>query len=162
MAWIDWVIVAVVALSVLLGLFRGVMRELIALAGLVLALWLAVQFAVPLGAQLPLGDLWPAARSLAAGVLIFVAVVFAAGIVGWLVQRLLAAVKLSAADRVLGGLFGLLRGVLLLLVMVFVFRETAVAREAWWRESVLLPPLEAAVRFAAPYVPPAIQRLSKS
>ncbi len=162
MAWADWVIVAIVSLSVLLGLMRGVVRELIALCGLILAAWLAFQYAAEVGARLPLGDAVPAARTLAAGVLIFIGVVFGAALLGWLVQKLLAIVKLSAPDRALGALFGLLRAVLLLLVGVYFLRGTTVAQELWWRESVLLPPLEAAVRFAAPHVeqwmPQAVQR----
>jgi membrane protein required for colicin V production len=162
MAWVDWIIVAVVSLSVLLGLIRGVVRELIALCGLILAAWLAYQYAGDVGARLPLGDAVPAARTLAAGVLIFIGVVFGAALVGWVVQKLLAIVKLSTPDRALGALFGLLRAGLLLLIGVYFLRGTSVAQESWWRESVLLPPLEAAVRFAAPHVeqwmPQTVQR----
>src|SRR5262245_38054237 len=109
MAWVDWFIVAIVSLSVLLGVMRGVVRELIALCGLILAAWLAIQYAAVVGAQLPLGDAVPAARTLAAGVLIFIGVVFGAALLGWIVQKLLAIAKLSASDRALGALFGLLR-----------------------------------------------------
>ena len=162
MAWVDWVIVAIVCLSILLGVLRGVVRELIALCGLILAAWLAIQYAAEVGARLPLGDAVPAARTLAAGVLIFIGVVFGAALLGWLVQKLLAIVKLTASDRALGALFGLLRAVLLLLVGVYFLHGTPLAQELWWRESVLLPPLEAAVRFAAPHLeqwmPQAIQR----
>lgn len=162
MAWVDWIILAIVCLSILLGILRGVVRELIALCGLILAAWLAIQYAAEVGARLPLGDAVPAARTLAAGVLIFIGVVFGAALLGWLVQKLLAIVKLSASDRALGALFGLLRAVLLLLVGVYFLRSTPLAQEAWWRESVLLPPLEAAVRFAAPHleqwIPQAIGR----
>ena len=166
MAWVDWVIVTIVTLSVLLGLIRGVVREVIALAGMILAVWLVFRYAEPVGAQLPLGVMWPAARTLAAGVLIFLGVVFGAALLGWIVQKLLAVAKLSASDRVLGATFGLLRALLLLLLGVYFLRETPVAQEHWWRESVLLPPLEAAVRFAAPHfqqlIPQAIQRFSVS
>ena len=166
MAWVDWIIVAVVSLSVLLGVMRGVVRELIALCGLILAAWLAFQYAAQVGAHLPLGDAVPAARTLAAGVLIFIGVVFAAALLGWVVQKLLAIAKLSASDRALGALFGLLRAVLVLLVGVYFLRGTTIAQETWWRESVLLPPLEAAVRFAAPHLeqwmPQAVQRQAAS
>jgi membrane protein required for colicin V production len=162
MVMIDWVIVTVVALSVLLGLIRGVVRELIALVGLIAAVWLAFRYAEPVGALLPLGAVWPAARALAAGVLIFIGVVFSAALIGWIVQKLLAVAKLSASDRMLGATFGLLRALLLLMMGVYFLRETPVVQEHWWRESRLLPPLEAAVRFAAPYVPQAIQRMSVS
>jgi membrane protein required for colicin V production len=166
MAWADWIIVAIVGLSVLLGVLRGLVRELIALCGLILAAWLAIQYAAEVGTRLPLGDAVPAARTLAAGVLIFIGVVFAAALLGWIVQKLLAIAKLSASDRALGAMFGLSRAVLLLMVGVYFLRGTPLAQESWWRESVLLPPLEAAVRFAAPHLeqwmPQAVQRQAAS
>jgi len=92
--------------------------------------------------------------------------VFGAALIGWIVQKLLAVAKLSASDRMLGATFGLLRALLLLLVGVYFLRGTPVVQELWWRESVLLPPLEAAVRFAAPHfqqlMPQAIQRIAVS
>jgi membrane protein required for colicin V production len=166
MAWADWIIVAIVGLSVLLGVLRGLVRELIALCGLILAAWLAIQYAAAVGTRLPLGDAVPAARTLAAGMLIFIGVVFAAALLGWIVQKLLAIAKLSASDRALGAMFGLSRAVLLLMVGVYFLRGTSLAQESWWRESVLLPPLEAAVRFAAPHLeqrmPQAVQRQAAS
>jgi membrane protein required for colicin V production len=84
--------------------------------------------------------------------------VFAAALVGWLVRELIKAAKLSAADRTLGGVFGLARGVLIIGLAVFLVRDTALYREPLWRESLVLPQVEAALAFALRQFPDATVR----
>jgi membrane protein required for colicin V production len=144
---LDWALLAIIGLSVLLGLWRGFMREVISLAGWVIGIWLAFRFAVGLGASMAFAEDWPLARTAAAAVLIVVVCVFAAALVGWLVRELVKAARLSAADRTLGGLFGLARGVLFIGLAIFLVRDTALYREPLWRESLVLPPIEAALAF---------------
>lgn len=152
MNWIDWAIVGVLAASVLFGVLRGLVREVLALAGWIAGIWLALRFAAEVGAQLPL-DL-PAAVELAlAGAAIVIAVVIVAALAAWLIGKLLAAVKLSGFDRMFGAFFGLLRGALIVLGVVLFAGRTALAQQSQWRESILLPHFEAAVRFAAPLLP---------
>lgn len=145
---LDWVLLAIIVISMLIGIFRGFMREVISLAGWIAGIWLAFRFAEALGAMLPFAEDWPAARTAAAAVLIVVFSVFAAALAGWVVRELIKAVRLSAADRTLGGLFGLARGALIIGLVVFLVRDTAIYREPLWRESLVLPPIEAALAFA--------------
>lgn len=145
---LDWALVAVIGASILLGLLRGFMREMISLSGWIAGIWLAFRFAAELGAALPVAPDWPLARTAVVAVLIVVGCVFAAALVGWLVRELIKAAKLSAADRTLGGLFGLLRGVLIVGLAVFLVRDTALYREPLWRDSLMLPQIEAALGFA--------------
>lgn len=153
MTAVDWVIVGGVVFSVLLGVLRGIMRELVALAGWIAAIVLALHYASDVGAALPLPVNWPAVRTGLGALLIVLVVVFAAGIAGWMLQKLMSAARLSAADRTLGAGFGLLRGMLILFGAVFFSYKTALAREPWWQGSVILPQAEATVRFVAPYLP---------
>jgi membrane protein required for colicin V production len=159
MTVVDWVIVGGVVFSVLLGVLRGIMRELVALAGWIAAIVLALHYASELGALLPLPVNWPALRIGLGALLIVIVVVFVAGFAGWLVQKLLAAAKLSAADRTLGAGFGLLRAGLILLTVVFFSYNTALAQQPWWQASVVLPHVEATVRFVAPHLPDPSQAL---
>jgi membrane protein required for colicin V production len=145
---LDWVVGAVIGASILLGLLRGFVRETISLAGWIAGIWLAFRFAVGISASVPLAQDWPLARTAVVAVLIVVGCVFAAALVGWLVRELIKAAKLSAADRTLGGLFGLARGVLIIALAVFLVRDTALYREPLWRESLVLPQIEAALAFA--------------
>ena len=145
---VDWGLLAVIGVSMLLGLFRGFMREMISLAGWIAGIWLAFRFAAVLSESLPLAREWPLVRTAVVAVSIVVACVFVAALVGWVVRELIKAAKLSAADRTLGGLFGLARGMLIVGLAVFLVRDTALYREPMWRESLVLPQIEAALAFA--------------
>jgi membrane protein required for colicin V production len=155
---LDWILLGVIGASILLGLIRGFMREMISLAGWIVGIWLAVRFAASISASIPVAEEWPLARTASVAVLIVVACVFAAAFVGWLVRELIRAAKLSAADRTLGGLFGLARGVLIIALAVFLVRDTTLYREPLWRESLVLPQVEAALAFALRQFPDATGR----
>jgi membrane protein required for colicin V production len=155
---LDWAVVAVLGASILLGLLRGFMREMISLAGWIAGIWLAFRFATAIGASVPLGQEWPLARTAVVAVLIVVCCVFAAALVGWLLRELIKAAKLSAADRTLGGLFGLARGLLIVGLAVFLVRDTALYQEPLWRDSLVLPRIEAALAFALRQFPDAALR----
>lgn len=154
---VDWVIVAVTALSVLLGLLRGFVREVMALAGWIAGVVLALRYASDLGRALPFDLPWEPARTALAAVLIVLGCVVAAAIVAWIVGKFVSAVKLTGTDRLLGALFGLLRALLLMLLLVLFAGRTALAQHPLWRDSILLSELEAAVRFAAPLLPPVLE-----
>ena len=159
---LDWTFVAVAGASILLGLLRGFMREVISLAGWIAGIWLAFRFAVPVSDALPVAPDWPVARTAAVALLVVVACVFAAALVGWLVRELVKAAKLSSADRTLGGVFGLARGLLIIGLAVFLVRDTALYREPMWRESLVLPPIEAALAFALRQFPDAAVRAPRA
>ena len=152
----DWILVAVVALSVLLGLARGVVRELLALAGWVVALLLALAFAKALGAWLPLEPMAPAVRTALAALLIAVGSLIVAALVGAVLRSLMVAVKLSTEDRLMGGIFGLLRGLLVVATLVLFAGLSAAPAQAWWRESLFLPRLQALVQSLQPWLPAAL------
>ncbi len=153
----DWIIAAVVLVSVLVGLLRGVMREIVSLAGWALGLVLAFFFAEQLGARLTIE---PALLRTAIGALLILAgVLVLAALLGAMLRALLAAARLTALDRLLGGVFGFARAALVLGVAVLLASGTPVPKAGWWKESLLLPWLEAGVAFATPLLPESIARL---
>jgi membrane protein required for colicin V production len=153
----DWIIGAVVLVSVLVGLLRGVTREIVSLVGWVVGLVLAFFFAQQVGATLPLEP--PELRTMIGGLLILAGILILAVLLGAVLRALLAAVRLSTLDRMLGGLFGLARAVLVLGVAVLLAGGSPVPKAGWWKESLLLPWLEAGVAFATPLFPEWIGRL---
>lgn len=155
---LDWVIVGVLGVSVLLGVLRGFVREALAIAGWVVGIVLALRYSVDVGRALPFDLPLPALRTGIGALAIVVASVFVAALAGWILRQLVEAAKLSAADRALGALFGVTRAVLIVLAVVFFVSGTNAARQPLWRESALLPPIEAAVRFASPYLPESFAR----
>jgi membrane protein required for colicin V production len=154
---VDWIIASVFFVSVLVGLLRGVTRELVSLAGWVAALALAYFYAADVGALLPMEP--PVLRTVAGALLILAAVLIFAGLLGALLRALMTAAKLSAVDRVLGGLFGFARAALVFGVVVLLASATPAPKAGWWQQSMLLPWLEAGVAFASPLLPESLTRL---
>jgi membrane protein required for colicin V production len=154
----DYAVLAVIAVSVLLGLWRGVVSEALALAA-----WVAGFFAARAWAESASGIFTgvvsqPTLRYAAgfAAVLIAVLIVFAVGRL--LLKLLLHAVGLGLVDRLLGGGFGAVRGVLVVFVAVLIAGLTALPKATWWQDSSLAPPLETAVIAAKPWLPPEVAK----
>ncbi len=140
MAGADYLIVAVLAVSVVVGFARGFIREAIALAAWIIGVWLAWKFpqlVYPwLGgavAETPARD-WAARTIIVVVALLLGAMVGA--IVSWTVR---AAVVLATVDRIVGVIFGAVRGVLIVAVLVLVGQALHLDSERWWRRSTLLP-----------------------
>jgi membrane protein required for colicin V production len=137
---VDYIIAAAVGLSVLFGAVRGFLRESVALLGWLVGLWLAWRYAYVvepyLGGALDGTEL----QSWAARAIVLLAVVTASWIVGgmlsWLVQR--SGLTLGV-DRLLGGLFGLVRGAVIVGFVVMLGQAAELQGEGWWRESKLMP-----------------------
>ena len=138
----DWVMIVVVAISTLVSLLRGFVREAISVASWVLALVIALvfsdRFALLLGGQI--SD--PLAAFLAAFAILFIATLLMGALTTYLLKALLSAAGLTGLDRALGTIFGFARGVLILLAMaVFLRPALELDQTQWWRSSALLPEL---------------------
>jgi membrane protein required for colicin V production len=153
MATFDYVVLGIVAISLVLGLWRGVVSELIALAAWVLAFLAALEFGAPAGKLVFTGIADPAIRALAGCVLIFVGVLVLMSLVRLAVRSMVKALGLSLSDRLLGMFFGLARGVLLVMLLVAAGGMTSAPQQHWWKEATLAPPLETAVLVAKPWLP---------
>lgn len=149
----DIAVLAAVGASVLLGLWRGVVGELLALAAWVAAFVAARQFGQDAGSLFATWVADGALRTLAGMVAVFVGVLLAFALVRFVISLLLRAVGLGLLDRFLGGVFGIARGVLFAFAAVLMGGMTAMPKEPWWREAVLAPPLETAVIAAKPWLP---------
>lgn len=153
MAVFDYVVIGIVTLSLVLGLWRGVVSELIALAAWVLAFMAALEFGGQAGSALFAGIADPAIRALAGCAAVFIAVLVAMSLVRLAVRSMVKALGLSLSDRLLGMFFGLARGLLVVLVLVAAGGLTSAPQQAWWKQAVLAQPLETAVLVAKPWLP---------
>lgn len=149
----DYVVIGIVGLSLLFGLWRGVVGEVIALMAWALAIFAAVEFGTQVGLAVFSGIADPAVRTLAGCVLIFVGVLVAMSLVRMAVRSMVKALGLSVSDRLLGMVFGLVRGVLVSMVLVGLGGMTSAPKQTWWREATLAPPLETAVMVARSWLP---------
>lgn len=153
MAALDWIFLTVLAASLSIGAWRGLVFELLSLAGWVAAFFAAQWFADDAGAWLPMGPVDATWRYVAGLVVVFVATVFVCGLLAWLLKKLVAAVGLRPADRALGALFGVLRGLVLLLAAVFVAGWMQVQEAPWWQQSQIVPWLQAALKSLGAVLP---------
>jgi membrane protein required for colicin V production len=153
MTWFDYSVLAVLALSVLLGLWRGFVREIFALGAWVSATVAALAFGGAAGEWLPAASASPFVRGVAAGVAIFIVVLLVCGIAGMLLARAFRVAGFGLADRMLGGVFGLARGALICVLAVLLAGLTVLPKEPFWREATLSGPLETAVVALKPHLP---------
>jgi len=156
MTWFDYGLLAVLALSALIGIWRGLVREVVSLAGWIAAAVVAMLYAGEVAALLPATFATPPIRTLIGFAALFLAVLVTASIGGLIAAKLMRAVGLGVADRTLGGVFGIARGALILVILVLAAGLTAVPREPFWREAKLVAPLETAAVAVKPYLPKAL------
>lgn len=159
----DWVIVAILLVSVVIGLWRGFIREVLSLLVWVVAIAAAIMFGGDVA--LLFGD-WvgvPSVRVMLGYVAVFLLVFTLFALLAWLLTRLLRSGGLSGTDRMLGLGFGLLRGGLLVAVLVLLLGYTPLPRDPWWQESQFIArfePLAAWVREQLPDTLAALQALT--
>lgn len=149
----DWVIVCIVGLSTLFAFFRGVIRELIALIAWVVGLIGAIVLAPMLGSMLPEIAGHPGVRYVIAFALILIAALLIGALIAWPLAKAVRAAGLGFVDRFLGSIFGLVRGIALMLAFVFVAGLTPIPRAVWWQSAALVPPLVAGVYVLRPHLP---------
>jgi membrane protein required for colicin V production len=140
MVALDYVIVAIVAISAMIGLVRGVVREVLSLGIWILAIVLALAFSDRLAEMLASRIDAPAVRYVSAFAMIFIATLVIGGVAQWLVMQLVATTGLSGTDRLIGLMFGGLRGAVVCIVAVIAVRPFVID-EGWWQASRLVPVL---------------------
>lgn len=149
----DHVVIGIVVVSLIFGLWRGVVSEVIALVAWGMATVAAVEFGSRAGQWAFSGLTDPAVRTLAGCALVFVGVLVAMALVRMAVRSMVKALGLSVSDRILGMLFGLVRGLLVVLMLVALGGLTAAPTQSWWRDATLSSPLETAVLALRPWLP---------
>jgi membrane protein required for colicin V production len=134
-ATLDWVFLVVLVASLALGAWRGLVYEVLSVLGWIAAFVLAQWLAPDAAAWLPMEKAADALRYAAGFVLVFIVAAFAAGLLAWLLKKLVEVVGLRPVDRTLGAAFGLVRGAVLLLAAAVVVNMTPLQRGEWWTES---------------------------
>ena len=154
---LDWMLLAPLLVSGLLGVWRGVVREVMSVLAWVIGVVLAGRFAADLALWLPLsGDLLPHA---VAWVLLLLGVLIAAGLLARLLKQLLSVAGLGLADRLLGGGFGLVRGTMVLMLLVLVIGLTPFKKYPIWTSSQVVPLVQLLLEFVKPVLPVPLERL---
>jgi membrane protein required for colicin V production len=156
--WADYIIIAVVGLSVLIGVWRGLISEVLALGIWILAFWVSWTFGPTVSTYFDHKIDLPSARIAVGYGICFTAVLIAGVLVRFLIGRLIEGTGLSGTDRLLGMVFGFARGVLLVTLMVFLMGFTAFTRDPWYQQSVLLPQFKGVAAWLGERVPDNVKR----
>lgn len=133
MTQFDFVVIAILLVSLLLGVWRGLVYEVLSLIGWPLAFVSSKLFADRVAPLLPGKE--QELRIALAYVLIFIATLIVWGLLVWLLSKLIKAAGLGGLDRVLGGLFGVVRAVLVILILVWLAGLTRIPEQPDWREA---------------------------
>jgi membrane protein required for colicin V production len=155
-SWPDYAIVAVIGLSVLVGVFRGFIREVFALLVWAAAFFVAWQFGGDLADLMADAVTLPSARAAMGFAGLFIAVLLVGGLLNYLLGRLVESTGLSGTDRLLGGVFGAVRGLALVVVVLLVAGFTPLPADPWWKESATIARLMPLVDWCADWLPDSV------
>ncbi len=139
MNWLDYVFIGIISVSVIVSLFRGLVREVLSLLIWISAFWVAHHF-VDVGANsLSQFIELPSARHLIAFVALFLATLILGGLINFIVGKLIKNTGLSGTDRFFGMFFGALRGIIAIVAIAFFIKATPLSEDPWWQDSQLAP-----------------------
>ena len=137
--WVDYGILGILVLSMALSAWRGFIREALSLASWIAALVVAVAFSDAAAGLLVDHVSVPSVRLIIGFAVLFLITLLVGGLLSYLVGTLVDKTGLSGTDRAVGVIFGLVRGVGIVAVLVLLAGLTPVPQDPWWNQSVLLP-----------------------
>ena len=153
MEYADYAILGIVAISILVGAIRGFIKEAFSLAVWAAAFLVAFQYSGALALQLENQIELPSARTALAFAGLFLSVLLLGGLLTFLVGKLVETTGLSGTDRLLGGVFGGVRGLVLVLALMLVAGLTPVPQDPWWQQSRSIQSLMPLAEWSAQFLP---------
>lgn len=154
----DYLVLGIMGLSILLSVWRGAVREILALASWIVAFLLARTYGVGVAALLPAAVPTQELRLLAGFLIVFLATLLLMALIAIGIAQLVRVAGLGLADRGIGAVFGFCRGALIVMTGVLLAGLTSLPREPVWRHAMLSPPLEAIANGVKPLLPGDLSR----
>lgn len=158
-AWVDLLLLAVLVLSVVIGLWRGLVFEILSLAGWAVAYFGSPYVAPFIASWLPAHRMGPSLIHVSSLLIAFLLILLVWGLAAKLLRALIHTTPLSVLDRIGGAGFGVLRGVLVCLLVVVVVSMTPAAASATWQASQAAPWLRAMLYGLRPMLPADVVKL---
>jgi len=153
MIWVDYVIIGIIALSAVISVVRGFVREVLSLLSWVLAFWVALTYSPHLASMLSDYIATPSIRTFASFAALFVITLILSALVNHLIASVVDKTGLSGTDRMLGIVFGIARGVTIVTLIVLLASTTPMINDPWWQNSVLLQHIEPLAVWAKQWLP---------
>ena len=153
MEYADYVVLAIIAISILVGAIRGFVKEAFSLAVWAAAFLIAFQYSGAVAMQLENHIELPSVRTSLAFAGLFISILLVGGLLTFLVGKLVEKTGLSGTDRLLGGVFGGVRGLALVLAIMLFAGLTPVPQDPWWQQSRMIQSLMPLAEWSAQYLP---------
>lgn len=142
MVWVDYLIIGIIILSSGISIVRGFIKEVLSLASWVLSFWVAMMFYPHVATLLTDYILTPSIRLFTAFTSLFIVTLILGALVNHLISQIVEKTGLTGTDRALGILFGLVRGVAIVTLLVLLAGATPMPEDSWWKTSILLEHFE--------------------
>lgn len=152
----DYLVLFILIASVVISTLRGLVKEILSLVGWVAAFVVANAFGAKLAPMLPSVFPGETVRLIVAFIALFLGVRMLMGLLSLALGALIDATGLTLADRGLGGLFGLGRGMVIVLAGVILCGMTSIPQQAFWKDALLSSMAEAGARTIKPFLPAAL------
>ncbi|RZV38797.1 MAG: CvpA family protein [Chromatiales bacterium] len=157
---IDILIIVAAAISIIVGIFRGLVKEAISIGALLFAIWAALYFGPSVG---DVSQSWLSSEELQmwfGRILVFAVILALGGLLGWGISKLVRLSVLSGMDRFLGSLFGALRGILLVAVFIIGGQFAGFDNDEWWLNSRLIPHFEVVAEWIKVMAPQGLELIT--
>jgi membrane protein required for colicin V production len=153
MIWIDFAIIGLVLVSLIIGLVRGFIKEAFSLVTWILGIWVGLSFSREFSSFLEQSISYPSARIAAAFAILFVMTLVLGGLISFLLGVLVNKTGLTGTDRFAGMIFGIVRGMVVVSILVMLAGLTPLPEDSWWKESKLIPPFQSLAVWLRDHVP---------
>jgi membrane protein required for colicin V production len=154
----DYLVLFVLVASVIISTLRGLVKEILSLLGWIVAFVVANAYGAQLAPLLPDAIPGATARLIVAFIALFLGVRILMGLLSLAIGAIVNATGLSLADRGLGGLFGLARGIVIVLAGVILCGMTSIPQQPFWKDALLSPMAETGARTVKPFLPAALSQ----
>lgn len=154
----DYIVLAIIGLSILISLMRGGLREIFSLGGWLFAFYISRTYAAELAPLLP--DAIPAdsLKMIAAFIILYLIVLLLASLLSIALSTFIKKIGLGWMNRLLGGIFGLVRGLLIVCIIVMLAGMTNVPTDPRWQNAMFSSPVEQVVLLLMRYLPEGITK----
>lgn len=156
MTWPDYAILAIIAISLLVGALRGFIKEVFSLLVWAAAFVVAYRFAGDVAVLMDEHVSLPSARTAIGFIGLFLLVLVIGGLANYLLGKLVESTGLSGTDRLLGGVFGVVRGAAIVIAAILVAGFTPIPADPWWKESRLIRSFMPLVSWSATFLPESV------
>lgn len=153
MIWVDYAISFLILVSAVIGLFRGFIKEAFALFTWIVAIGIGLHYSRDFAVLLQTVISYPSARIASAFILLFFMTLIVGSLISFILNHLVEKTGLTGTDRLLGMLFGIVRGAVLISVIVMLAGITPLPEDSWWKQSLLIPPFQSLAVWLKEHIP---------